>query len=1184
MRSRDTLLLAAEDPAVRAALREILRSDYNLLEAEDRHQAKLLLEQNRDCLAAAALSLSLPGEDPLPQALREGQIPLLFLLPDGSRQTAERALSLGASDVLAPPFLPALVRQRTRNAAELCRHEHHLEELVEEQAQTLRYSNQAVVDALSSIIEFRSAESGRHVLRLRRLTQILLEDVAKSCPEYGLTERDIRGISSAASLHDIGKIAIPDAILNKNQPLSPQEFEVMKTHTLSGSRMLENLSGAADRDYLRYAYNICRYHHERWDGRGYPEGLRGDQIPICAQVVGLADAFDALTSDRSYKAAYPYERAVNMILAGECGAFSPRLLECFKHVRGQFAELVRCPEEDVVPGDLELPAPESAGQMDTLQLLRNKYQALLHYTNATVVEVDFDQKLHHTVYNPDPDFPAMHPDAGGWPFPQAKIHPEDQALLERMARFLRTEFLEDGMYRCGFYYRAWNPRLSEYQRCHVTVLRLDTGDAGQHSALVVWRREPGRADPGTEMLADPFGDTPEALLGLLSVVVLCRFDAHLTILRCGSSLPYLLGYSREELRACFHDQLMELILPEDRRDVERQLREQLKGGTLAELEFRVRTGQGETLWILAKTRITAQADGSDLLYCCMVDNSRAKRGQEVLRQALARNQIMAEQSNDILFEWEPESGRLSFSHKWEERFGYPPAASCPKDEIPMAAYIHPDDLRSLRALSGDLEGKAYLETEARIVTAQGRYRWNRLRLSFLRSEDGSLGTVVGVLMDIDQEKRDATALRKKAEEDPLTGLLNKNFTHARIAAALESQPEGTLSALLILDMDNFKQVNDRCGHPYGDTVLTWAAERLRHFFRSGDIIGRIGGDEFMIFLKNVPDTALVEKRCQALLRAMSSLLDGRDGAVRLSCSLGVALAPEHGRAFQELFQRADNALYQAKALGKNGYVIYSEASPGQLPRQPSAAGTRIESDRTEGGSRAELLRFTLRCLCGGEDPERAVLQVLEAVGRATHVSRAYIFENNADNTRCSNTFEWCREGVTPEKENLRDVDLTGDFADWFDRFDERGVFYCPDISGQPPALRDFLARQGIRSTLQCGIREDGVDRGFLGFDDCESDRLWTREETELLQTVGEILSLLLPKKRRWDRAERRVSELIALLERIGVPAAVVDPESRETLWENPAAGESAAWRDAPGVPVTWEGKPALLLTASEREK
>ena len=119
-----------------------------------------------------------------------------------------------------------------------------------------------------------------------------------------------------------------------------------------------------------------------------------------------------------------------------------------------------------------------------------------------MVEVDFDQKLYHTVYNPDPDFPAMHPDAGGWSFPQAKIHPEDQTLLEQMARFLQTEFLEDGMYRCSFHYRAWNPRVSEYQRCHVTVLRLDTGDTHRHSALVVWRREPESVDPGTEMLAE----------------------------------------------------------------------------------------------------------------------------------------------------------------------------------------------------------------------------------------------------------------------------------------------------------------------------------------------------------------------------------------------------------------------------------------------------------------------------------------------------------------------------------------------------------------------------------------------------------------------------------------------------------------------------------------------------------
>ena len=230
MRSRDTLLLAAEDPAARAALREILQNGYNLLEAEDRRQARLLVEQNRDCLAAVVLSLSLPGEDSLPQVLREGQIPLLFLLPDGSAQAAERALSLGACDVLAPPFLPALVRQRVRNAAELCRHEHHLEELVEDQAQNLRHSNQAVVDALSSIIEFRSAESGRHVLRLRRLTQILLEDVARSCPEYAkvinLLEIFDGDMPVIFYLEDVRqKLAAPRRLYASGHPLLFQELK-----------------------------------------------------------------------------------------------------------------------------------------------------------------------------------------------------------------------------------------------------------------------------------------------------------------------------------------------------------------------------------------------------------------------------------------------------------------------------------------------------------------------------------------------------------------------------------------------------------------------------------------------------------------------------------------------------------------------------------------------------------------------------------------------------------------------------------------------------------------------------------------------------------------------------------------------------------------------------------------------
>lgn len=237
------------------------------------------------------------------------------------------------------PFEPHVVRRRVQNVVELNLHKLGQQERIEEQAAKLRESNAVMVDALSSIIEYRSVETGQHIQRIRMFTRVLLEEVARCHPEYGLDARKIDMISSASSMHDIGKIAIPDAILNKPGRLTDEEFEIMKTHSQRGCEMLANLDRMGDQEYLQYAYNICRYHHERWDGRGYPDGLKGDAIPVCAQVVGIADCYDALTTDRVYRGALPAEQAFNMILNGECGSFSPRLLECFKSVQGAFAQL-----------------------------------------------------------------------------------------------------------------------------------------------------------------------------------------------------------------------------------------------------------------------------------------------------------------------------------------------------------------------------------------------------------------------------------------------------------------------------------------------------------------------------------------------------------------------------------------------------------------------------------------------------------------------------------------------------------------------------------------------------------------------------------------------------------------------------------------------------------------------------
>ena len=200
-----------------------------------------------------------------------------------------------------------------------------------------------------------------------------------------------RTISSAAALHDVGKISTPDSILNKPGPLTAEEWDVMRNHAVTGCRILESLFTSANEEYLRYAHNICHYHHERWNGGGYPEGIAGDEIPICAQVVGIADAYDALTTKRVYKAAYSFQQSANMILNGECGLFSPKLLECFKHILPQLEQLALQYVDGLSPNtenfDVTLPQPVHRDNMNTLEAIQQKYSALLHFMDKFFIDI-----------------------------------------------------------------------------------------------------------------------------------------------------------------------------------------------------------------------------------------------------------------------------------------------------------------------------------------------------------------------------------------------------------------------------------------------------------------------------------------------------------------------------------------------------------------------------------------------------------------------------------------------------------------------------------------------------------------------------------------------------------------------------------------------------------------------------
>lgn len=280
------------------------------------------------------------------------QIPVLVISGETSSQMENKCFDYGVVDFIGKPYNASIVRKRVENLVAHFTDRNHLKEKVEEQTVVLRKAYQTlqaqakqlqkrnldIIEMVGTIVEFRSLESGEHIQRVKGYTQILAKAFAKLYPEYGLTKEQIDVIVAASALHDIGKIAIPDSILLKPGKLTDDEFDYMKSHTLRGCEILESMKKNWDEDYQKASYEICRSHHERYDGRGYPDGLKEDEIPVSAQLVSVADVYDALINERCYKAAFSKEEAFYMIINGECGVFSPKLMEAFRAVRRQFEE------------------------------------------------------------------------------------------------------------------------------------------------------------------------------------------------------------------------------------------------------------------------------------------------------------------------------------------------------------------------------------------------------------------------------------------------------------------------------------------------------------------------------------------------------------------------------------------------------------------------------------------------------------------------------------------------------------------------------------------------------------------------------------------------------------------------------------------------------------------------------
>lgn len=344
LQEKTQILLVDDSNMNRMLLREILGDGYHILEAENGQECLETLRAEAGNIALVLLDINMPGMDGFEvlKAMNANHTiedtPVIMISSEDSDAAIRRSYELGASDYVNRPFDARIVYRRVTNTIKLYAKQRRLVQMVSDQIRARENNTDMLVGVLSHIVEFRNGESGAHVRHIRIITERLLHRLLEISSNYSITAEQQDLIPLASALHDIGKIGIDEKILNKPGKLTPEEFKVIQTHSMLGAKMLHDLDQFAEQPLLQTAYEIARWHHERWDGRGYPDGLKGDEIPISAQLVSLADVYDALTSERCYKKAFSHEKAVQMILNGECGAFNPLLLQCLTDIQDDLKE------------------------------------------------------------------------------------------------------------------------------------------------------------------------------------------------------------------------------------------------------------------------------------------------------------------------------------------------------------------------------------------------------------------------------------------------------------------------------------------------------------------------------------------------------------------------------------------------------------------------------------------------------------------------------------------------------------------------------------------------------------------------------------------------------------------------------------------------------------------------------
>lgn len=623
--------------------------------------------------------------------------------------------------------------------------------------------------------------------------------------------------------------------------------------------------------------------------------------------------------------------------------------------------------------------------------------------------------------------------------------------------------------------------------------------------------------------------------------------------RCFQSFSQMIGYMAKELihpddEAAF----CRFFTPEqiEKSWFEGRVKERLQYRTLDETT-------NEYRWVRNTMNIIKDDATGELKICCFIKViDEQKRREEKRRGEQRHYELMLAKSattHEVNF---TQDRFVSGMEDWPEQFGVQNTGVYSQmiAEFAKRAVYAEDTKAFLKAFSCENVIEAYFSNHQEITleyrrpNAQGRTIWVSNTLYLF--EDSDTGDLRGFCntQDIDAQKRKELELIYRSEHDIMTELYNKCATASAISSYLEaSDGQNGLHAFFIIDVDHFKNINDQFGHIFGDAVISELSRKLRHLFRSHDILGRVGGDEFVVLMKNISTEKSALSKAREICTELHANYTQNAISHKISASIGVALYPRDGKDYDALYAKSDLALYAAKDNGRNGFVLYSDTLKKGENREMEAERSNLTESRAFADNISE---YVFRILYESSDKSAAIDSVLTLVGTYFNISRAYIFEDTPDGKYTCNTFEWCNQGIPSRKELCQKVPYST-LGNYRANFNEQGIFFVPDINiGTEPETRAVLERRDIISMLQYSLMKNGKFTGFIGFDECQNVHVYSGTQITTLENVANMIGTFLIEMRAnaIGSAERSIAQ--SIVDALPNSAYVIDPNTYEMLLIN----------------------------------